>query len=104
MQTTLTSKAQITLPKGIRMLLQVEPGDKLDFVPQPDGRITVSKVSKASQASFASLRGLLPRPQRACSVEEMNQAVMEMVAQRHTESSAKSLPRLPKSGQKHARA
>ena len=83
MQTTLTSKAQITLPKGIRTLLQLQPGDKVDFVPQPDGRVTVAKVSKTSHASFASLRGLLPKPQRAFSIEEMNQAVLDHAADLH---------------------
>lgn len=81
MQTTLTSKAQITLPKGIRTLLQLEPGDKVDFVPHPDGRVTVTKVSKTSHASFASLRGLLPKPHRAFSIEEMNQAVLDHAAE-----------------------
>ena len=47
---TLTSKAQITLPKGIRELLQLEPGDKVDFAPQPDGRITVAKAARVGQA------------------------------------------------------
>ena len=30
---TVTSKAQITFPKGIRELLQVEPGNKVDLRP-----------------------------------------------------------------------
>ena len=80
---TLTSKAQITLPKGIRELLQLEPGDKVDFTPQPDGRITVAKAARASQASFAALRGLLPQPRRAYSVEEMNQAVLVSAGERN---------------------
>lgn len=80
---TLTSKAQITLPKGIRELLQLEPGDKVDFTPQPDGRITVAKATRAGQTSFAALRGLLPQPQRAYSVEEMNQAVLVSAGERN---------------------
>ena len=79
---TLTSKAQITLPKGIRELLQLEPGDKVDFAPQPDGRVTVAKAARAGQASFASLRGLLPKPARAYSVEEMRNAVGDAAAAR----------------------
>lgn len=81
---TLTSKAQITLPKGIRELLQLEPGDKVDFAPQPDGRVIVAKAARASRASFATLRGLLPQPGRAYSVEEMNQAVQNSAAARAT--------------------
>ena len=103
MQTTLTSKAQITLPKGIRTLLQLEPGDKVDFVPQPDGRVTVAKVRKTSQASFASLRGLLPKPQRAYSIEEMNQAVLNHAAELHNATKFASKPATPKAG-KHAGA
>jgi AbrB family looped-hinge helix DNA binding protein len=80
MLATLTSKSQITLPKDIRLLLQLEPGDKIAFLPMPDGQITVSKANKAS---FSKLRGLLPQPQRACTVEEMNQAVQDAAASKH---------------------
>ena len=79
---TLTSKAQITLPRGIRELLKLEPGDKVDFTPHPDGRVTVAKATLAGQISFAALRGLLPQPGRAYSVEEMNKAVQDTAATR----------------------
>ena len=82
MLATLTSKAQITLPKGIRELLKLEAGDKVDFTPQPDGRITVAKATRSSHASFVALRGLLPQPKRAYSVEEMRRAVQESAAAR----------------------
>ena len=74
MLSTLTSKAQITLPKDVRLMLQLEPGDKVAFVPQANGQIVVSKASKAS---FASLRGLLPAPAKAHTIEEMNPAIEE---------------------------
>ena len=80
MLATMTSKSQITLPKDIRALLQLEPGDKVAFLPLPDGQIAVSKASKTS---FAKLRGLLSQPSRAFSVEEMNQAVQDAVAEQH---------------------
>ncbi|OQW88845.1 MAG: hypothetical protein BWK72_07850 [Rhodoferax ferrireducens] len=80
MLATMTSKSQITLPKDIRTLLQLEPGDKVAFLPMPDGQITVSKASKAS---FAQLRGILPPPARAFTVEEMDQAVQDAVADKH---------------------
>ena len=79
---TLTTKAQITLPKGIRELLKLEPGDTVDFMPQPDGRVTVAKAPRAGQATFAALRGLLPKPRRAYSIDEMNQAVQDSAAAR----------------------
>lgn len=49
MMATLTTKAQIKLPKGIRELLKLEPGDKVDFTPQPDGRVTVAKAPRAAK-------------------------------------------------------
>lgn len=79
MLSTLTSKAQITLPKDIRLMLQLEPGDKVAFVPQANGQIVVSKASKAS---FASLRGLLPAPSKAHTIHEMNQAIEEQASNR----------------------
>ena len=79
---TLTSKAQITLPKGIRELLALQPGDKVDFTPAPDGRITVTKATRGSQTSFAALRAMLPKPKRAFSIDEMNQAVQDTAAAR----------------------
>ncbi len=82
MLATLTSKAQITLPKSIRELLELQPGDKVDFTAQPDGRVTVAKMARASPPSFCALRGLLPRPARAYSVEEMMHAVQEAAAAR----------------------
>jgi antitoxin PrlF len=94
MLATLTSKARITLPKDIRTLLQLEPGDKVAFIAQSNGDIT---VTKASAVSFAALRGLLPQPKRSYSVEEMNQAVQDAVADR-------ALAPKPKVGKKHARA
>ncbi|NCN72358.1 MAG: AbrB/MazE/SpoVT family DNA-binding domain-containing protein [Betaproteobacteria bacterium] len=80
MLSTLTSKSQITLPKDIRLMLQLEPGDKIAFLPMADGQITVAKANKAS---FATLRGILPQPKQAHSVEEMNQAVLDSVAKHH---------------------
>lgn len=80
MLATLTSKSQITLPKDLRTLLQLEPGDKVAFLPLPDGQISVSKAGKST---FAKLRGVLPAPAQAHSVEEMNKAVLDAVAGRH---------------------
>lgn len=78
MLSTLTSKAQITLPKDVRNLLQLEPGDRVAFVPTMDGQMTVVKASKTS---FSALRGILPAPARAYSVEEMDCAIQDAVAE-----------------------
>ena len=74
---TITSKAQITLPKDLRLLLGVGPGDRIVFEPQPDGS---ARVARAQEPSFAALRGVLPRPARARTIEEMNEAVAQAAA------------------------
>ena len=74
---TITSKAQITLPKDLRLLLGVGPGDRIVFEPQPDGS---ARVARAQEPSFAALRGILPRPARARTIEEMNEAVAQAAA------------------------
>jgi antitoxin PrlF len=70
--TTVTSKGQVTVPKRIRELLRVKPGDRLDFVVDPDGRVTV----RAGTASIAELKGVLRRPgRRAVSLEAMEAVI-----------------------------
>ena len=87
MQATLTSKAQITLPKAVRMLLHLAPGDKVAFASRADGQLT---VSKATRPSFASLRGILPKPSRTYSIDEMNQAVADAVVDKQLAARAKA--------------
>jgi len=68
---TLTSKGQITIPKEVRERLGVGAGDRLEFVEEQEG---VYKVVAATK-DVRSLKGLVPKPRRAISVEEMNRAV-----------------------------
>lgn len=57
---TVTSKGQVTLPRRVRDLLRVGPGDRIEFVIDDDGRISV----RARDADVAELRGLLHRADR----------------------------------------
>ena len=43
----ITAKGQTTIPKAIRDRLRVAPGDRVDFVVQPDGTVTVEPASRA---------------------------------------------------------
>ncbi|WEV43858.1 type II toxin-antitoxin system PrlF family antitoxin [Lactobacillus sp. ESL0684] len=38
----ITSKNQITIPKTVRNILQVNPQDKIEWLISPDGKITVT--------------------------------------------------------------
>lgn len=58
MTTTVTAKGQVTIPKPFRDLLGLEPGSKVEFRRDPDGRIILIKEeAKRPPSRFAKLRG-----------------------------------------------
>lgn len=70
---TLTSKGQVTIPKAVRELLNVDAGDQIDFVVTERGDVVVRSVS----VDIRELRGLLKRSRRrGVTVEEMNEATL----------------------------
>ena len=71
--TTLTSKGQLTLPKDVRDRLDLHSGDKLEVFPQEDGTILL----QPSTVDISELYGLLPRPKKAVSLEEMDAAIQQ---------------------------
>ncbi len=68
---TITSKGQITIPVEIRNMLSLKKGDKVNFHVNKNG--CVEMIPKTM--SVKDLEGALPRPRRAASIEEMNEAV-----------------------------
>ena len=69
---TLTSKGQTTIPKQVREHLRIESGDRLDFVIEPDGRVTL----RPATADLRQLDGLLDRSgTEPRSIEAMDAAV-----------------------------
>jgi antitoxin PrlF len=78
MQATITSKGQITIPKLVRDTLHLEPGDRLEFLVEPDGSIRAIPVT----GSVTDLKGILPLPDRSLSLEEMDAAIAAGAADR----------------------
>lgn len=69
---TVTSKGQVTIPKEVREALGVQSGDRIDFVVEQNGRITL----KAATLDVGELEGLLYRKGRKpVAVEAMNAAI-----------------------------
>jgi len=68
---TLTSKGQLTLPKDVRDALGVGPGDRVDFVKMEDGNFAVLPATH----SVKRLKGLIPSPKKAVSLEDMDRAI-----------------------------
>jgi AbrB family looped-hinge helix DNA binding protein len=76
---TLTSKGQITLPQAVRDALGLKTGDKVDFVPQPDGGFRVLALRR----DVSELKGLFAgRATRAVSIDDMASAIEAEVAAR----------------------
>jgi AbrB family looped-hinge helix DNA binding protein len=68
----ITSKGQTTIPKKIRDLLHLEPGDSIDFIVEDNGSV----VLKPASLDVRELEGMLHRPGlKAVSMEEMQRAL-----------------------------
>lgn len=71
MTTTITSKGQVTIPAGIRKVLGLNAGDKIDFVLKEGNQVEIIPVN----VSIKSLKGSVPKSERIVGVEEMNQVI-----------------------------
>ena len=80
MHATLTSKGQMTLPGPVRSRLGLEAGDQL-LVTVVDADTIVLKRKPAGPGK--PLRGLLARPRRALSVEQMDEGVAAHLRAKH---------------------
>jgi AbrB family looped-hinge helix DNA binding protein len=69
MEATLSSKGQATIPKAVRDRLLLKPGDRFKFFFHPDGVIILPKIPTSK------LKGMIPRPAKAVSLEQMAAAI-----------------------------
>ena len=74
----LTSKGQITIPKAVREGLGVDTGDRVEFVEVEKGVYTVVAATR----DVRELKGVVPKPAKPVSVEEMKRAVARAVTRR----------------------
>jgi antitoxin PrlF len=75
---TVTSKGQVTLPKQIRVLLQLEEGDRVAFRERPDGTV----VLEPETLDLMSMEGRIRPRVRGVSLSEMDAAVRRAVTKR----------------------
>lgn len=73
-----TSKGQITIPKTVRERLGVDAGDRVEFVETENGVFTVVAATR----DVKELKGVVPKPARPVSVEDMNRAIARMGGRR----------------------
>jgi AbrB family looped-hinge helix DNA binding protein len=69
---TITSKGQITIPSEVREILNLVPGNKIEFIPYDKYMLAIPL-----NQSVTSLKGILPKPKNALSCEEMNNIIRE---------------------------
>ena len=68
---TISSKGQITIPAEVRHALQVDAGDRVEFVEVEPGRYEFFAATR----SVTDLKGLFGKATRSVSIEEMNVAI-----------------------------
>jgi antitoxin PrlF len=68
---TVTSKGQLTLPIEARRRLGIVPGTRLDLIITDDNRLEVIPMT----GSVQKLKGILPKPKRPLTLEEMDDAI-----------------------------
>ena len=74
----MTSKGQITVPKDVRQKLGLKPGDRVRFLLEADGRVRLMPAKR----DISELVGILPKPRRTLSIEEMDDAIARAVAEK----------------------
>ena len=70
---TLTSKGQITIPADVRRVLNVQAGDRVEFVQIEAGRFELIAATR----SVRELKGMFGKAARTVSIEEMNCTIAE---------------------------
>ena len=61
----MTSKGQITVPRDVRLKLNLKPGDRVLFIVEDDGAVRM----RAANRDISSLIGILPPPKRKATLE-----------------------------------
>ena len=69
----LSSKGQLTLPIEIRRALHLHAGDRLDIVLGENNQMELIPLSR----SVKDLKGMLPKPSKPVSLEEMDCAIRD---------------------------
>lgn len=69
MESALTSKGQMTVPKAIREHLHLKPGDRVRFFVHPDGTVVL-----LPKLPITALKGVLKTTKQA-TIAEINEAI-----------------------------
>jgi antitoxin PrlF len=74
---TVTSKGQVTIPVDVRNQLGLATGDRIEFILNDEtGRYEVVPATR----SVTALKGIIRKPAKPVSIEDMNSAIAEQGA------------------------
>jgi antitoxin PrlF len=74
-----TSKGQVTIPEEIRRAYHLQAGEQIEWEVTESGTLEVRRAG----GSLDDLVKVLPRPERALTLDDMDRAVRERVAEKH---------------------
>ena len=80
LNSTITGKGQVTIPKKIREFLKVRTSDKIVFTPIEDGKVLITTRQILASALFGMLKHRSPA--RPVSLKEMDSAIRKRRAER----------------------
>ena len=74
---TITSKGQVTIPVDVRNQLGLAAGDRIEFILNDEtGRYEILPANR----SVTALKGIIRKPAKPVSIEEINSAIDEQGA------------------------
>jgi len=74
--TTVTKKGQVTIPKMVREKLQINSGDKIEFIFNEQGQVILQPV----KADLNSLYGILAKEKPELDIEEQRKAARDWIS------------------------
>lgn len=76
---TMTSKGQVTIPAEVRQRMGLDTGDRIEFIELDDGGFAI----KPAIDDVRSLKGLLRKPGKPVSVDDMNTKIRQRATARY---------------------
>lgn len=74
LQTTLTSKGQVTIPKHVRDSLCLHAGDKVEFIITENKEVLIRPFTKKADDVFGRLHKV---GRKTASIEQMDEAIRQ---------------------------
>ena len=78
-QATVTSQGQVTIPKEVRARLRLRNGQEVKFTIEQGDRVVITP----SYTRLSELTGILPKPKRTLTLEEMDEAIAQAAVDRY---------------------